>query len=119
MVSFIGWKALRSQEFPEGPWQSQVMLGSPIGSQEVLLAFMIQAYFFKDPVGIWNILGGLLVLISGLCISSEPFFLKIYKTFRSNMMQSTGHITNSENFPKLENVSGKEEDINEYARTSV
>ena len=92
---------------------------SVLGSQEVLLAFMIQAYFFKDPVGIWNILGGLLVLISGLCISSEPFFLKIYKTFRSNMMQSTGHITNSENFPKLENVSGKEEDVKEYARTSV
>ena len=70
---------------------------SVLASQEVLLAFIIQAYFFKDPVGIWNILGGSLVLISGLCITSEPFFLKVYKKIR-------GQIKRSENVYKIEDV---------------
>ena len=59
-----------------------------LASQEVLLAFIIQAYFFHDPVGIWNILGGSLVLISGICISSEPFFMKVYQKFRGQIKQS-------------------------------
>ena len=59
-----------------------------LASQEVLLAFIIQAYFFHDPVGIWNILGGSLVLISGVCISSEPFFMKVYQKFRGQIKQS-------------------------------
>ena len=51
-------------------------------SQEVLLGFIIQAYFFEDPVGIWNIFGGSLVLISGVCISSESFFHGLYQKIR-------------------------------------
>ena len=51
-------------------------------SQEVLLGFIVQAYFFKDPVGIWNIFGGSLILISGVCISSESFFHGLYQKIR-------------------------------------
>ena len=59
-----------------------------LASQEVLLDFMIQAFFFKDPVGIWNILGGSLVLISGICISSEAFFMKAYQKVRGQIKLS-------------------------------
>ena len=58
-----------------------------LSSQEVLLGFIIQAYFFKDPVGIWNILGGSLVLISGICISSESFFLSLYQRIRDLILR--------------------------------
>ena len=59
-----------------------------LASQEVLLDFMIQAFFFKDPVGIWNILGGSLVLISGICISSEAFFMEAYQKVRGQIKLS-------------------------------
>ena len=84
-----------------------------LASQEVLLAFIIQAYFFKDPVGIWNILGGSLVLISGICISSEPFFLKIYKKIRSKMMIKQSYSINiAEDFHKIEAFASQEEKNN-------
>ena len=81
---------------------------SVLASQEVLLAFIIQAYFFKDPVGIWNIFGGSLVLISGICISLEPFFLEVYKKIKGLIKQSD-NINNAENFYKLEDVVSQEE----------
>ena len=57
-------------------------------SQEVLLGFIIQAYLFKDPVGIWNIFGGSLILISGVCISSESFFHGLYQKIRGYLSLS-------------------------------
>ena len=72
-----------------------------LASQEVLLAFIIQAYFFHDPVGIWNILGGSLVLISGICISSEPFFMKVYQKFRGQIKQSD-ETDNAKDFHKID-----------------
>ena len=58
-----------------------------LSSQEVLLGFIIQAYFFQDPVGIWNIFGGSLVLISGICISSESFFIGLYQRIREFILK--------------------------------
>ena len=64
-----------------------------LASQEVLLGFIIQAYFFKDPVGIWNIFGGSLVLISGVCISSESFFHGLYQRIRDFILRKNHIVT--------------------------